>query len=144
MYSNRYQLIYVILIVFADQSVCDSADCDLTTIRHTCYETVSREWPLTNRTDQSPHSICCWHWDVFDCVQLAACEQCSADMSNDIEAEQSRLKQNLMNGTCKDYPFRSFKCHLNIAVYSLCLYAFCFAIAGTYLTFSYWKKCKTQ
>ena len=133
--------IHFLLIIYLSKSI--SCDCDVEAIKHECYKKISHEWPVTNKTDQPTKRVCCWHWDVFDCVELEACEQCSDQLSQEINDEFNHLKANLMNSTCVDYPYGSMRCHLTIGVYAVCFYTFCFSVSVIYLTISYCKKLKS-
>ena len=129
----------ILLIINYKLAKCD---CDIDAIKRDCYDKINKEWPVTNKTDQPVKRICCWHWDVFDCVELASCDQCSTQQSQDIQREYNHLKDNLMNKTCVHYGYGSNKCHLTLGFYALCFYGICFLISIIYLIISYGKRLK--
>jgi len=119
------------------------SDCDIESLKRDCYSQITKKWPLTNESNQSPHRICCWHWDVFDCVEVAACQSCAQDQEIIIENQYNKEKQKLMNGTCQQYPYGSIKCHYPTWFYAMIFSGTCLIIAVTYLIFTYCKRMKT-
>ncbi len=137
-FSNMIKIIILLLNYF----YLIQSQCDIDSIRNECFAEATEIWPLTNASHQTPHRICCWHWDVFDCVEMAACNSCTQDQEILIEKEYNDEKSKLKNGTCVDYPYGSVKCHIPIWFYALVFNISCLTIASLYLIITYCRRIK--
>lgn len=75
------------------------------------------DWGSTTYTDRQIKYLCCFTWDIVDCMETAVQYRCARqnfdfeDYYRNYAIRKEELKNSLERFQCIDYPYRSIRCH---------------------------------
>ncbi|XP_054152706.1 uncharacterized protein LOC128951484 [Oppia nitens] len=83
-----------------------------------CRQEAIVDWGGTTYTDRQIKYLCCYTWDVLDCMETAVQYRCAPGADYDMEdhfrnfaIRKTELRNSLERYQCVDYPYRSIYCH---------------------------------